>query len=74
MSWRWLIDVRGDKPRIDSRRLAIVLVLSEIAIGPVVWFLMQSVGTSATILIALPVVALLIAVDVKLRRQAPDNP
>ncbi len=55
-------------------RVTIMLVLSEIVGGMLVWFLTQSVGTLAMILIALPVVALLIAVDVKRRRQAPGNP
>ncbi len=73
MSWRWLIDVRGDKPRIDWPRLTIVLVIGEIVAGVLVWLLTEWVGPLAMILIALPIVALLIVLDVKLRRRQPDN-
>ena len=74
MSWRWLIDVRGAEPRIDWPRLAIVVVVGEIIAGALVWFLTQSLGPLAMILIASPIAALLIALDVKLRRPGPDNP
>lgn len=74
MSWYWLIDVRGDKARIDWSRLTIVLVVGEIFAGVLVWFLTKWVGPLAMILIALPIVALLLVLDVKLRRRHPDNP
>lgn len=74
MSWHWLIDVRGDKPRIDWPRLTIVLVVGEIFAGVLVWFLSEWVGPLGMILIGLPIVALLLVLDVKLRRRHPDNP
>ena len=74
MSWRWLIDVRGAEPRIDWPRLAIVLVVGEVVTGVLIWFLRESLGTMAMILIVLPIIALLIALDIKLRRGRPDNP
>jgi len=74
VSWRWLIDVRGDEPKIDWPRLTFVLVVGEIFAGVLVWFLTEWVGPLAMILIAMPIVALLIVLDVKLRRRHPDNP
>jgi uncharacterized membrane protein YoaK (UPF0700 family) len=73
VSWLWLIDVRGDKPRIDWPRLTIVLVVSEIFAGILGRFLTEWVGPLAMLLIALPIVALLLVLDVKLRRRHPDN-
>ena len=74
MSWRWLIDVRGAEPRIDWPRLAIVLVVGDVIAGALIWFLTESFGPIAMILIALPIFALLIALDIKLRRRGPGNP
>ena len=74
VSWRWLIDLRGAEPRIDWPRLAIVLVVGEVISGVLIWFLTESLGTMAMILIVLPIFALLIALDIKLRRRGPDNP
>jgi hypothetical protein len=74
VSWRGLIDVRGAEPRIDWPRLAIVLVVGEVITGVLIWFLTESLGTMAMILIVLPIFALLIALDIKLRRRGPDNP
>jgi hypothetical protein len=74
VSWRWLIDVRGAEPRIDWPRLAIVLVVGEVIAGALIWFLTESLGPMAMILIVLPIAALLIALDIKLRRRGPDNP
>ena len=74
MSWRWLIDTRGAESRIDWPRLTGVLVVGEIIAGILVWFLTESLGPLAMILIALPIATLLIALDIKLRRRDTDNP
>ncbi len=68
MSWRWLVDVRGDKTEIDWPRLAAVLVAAELIAGLLVWFLSESLGPLAMILIVMPIAAFLIWLDVKLRR------
>ncbi len=71
MSWRWLVDVRGDEPRIDWSRLTLAVVVGEAIAGALVWSLMGSVGAPAMIILVLPIAALLIAIDVTLRRQRP---
>ncbi len=71
MSWRHLIDTRQEKATVDWPRLIIVLVAGHAIAGVLVWLLSQWVGPLSLILIVLPIVALLIALDVKLRRQ--DN-
>lgn len=74
MSWGWLIDVRGEEPKVDWPRLAVAFVFGEIVAGVLVWLLMEYVGALAMLLVALPIGALLIALDVSLRRRHPDNP
>ena len=73
MSWRWLIDVRGEKPKIDWPRLVVILIVAEVIAGALVWFLSEYLGWAGMILIALPIAALLIGVDVKMRRAAVDD-
>ncbi len=73
MSWRWLIDVRGEEPKIDWPRLIVVMVLAEAVAGILVWVLAEHLGWAGTILIALPIAGLLIALDVKMRRDDRDD-
>ena len=69
MSWRHLIDTRQEKARVDWPRLIIVLVATEVIAGVLIRLLSESVGPLALILIVVPIVALLIALDGKLRGQ-----
>lgn len=68
MSWRHLIDTRQEKAVIDWPRLMIVLVASQVLASIVIWLVSDSVGVLGMTLILLPIAALLIALDVKLRR------
>lgn len=73
MTWRWLIDVRGEEPKIDWPRLVVVLVVAEAVAGVFVWLLSEYLGWAGMILIVLPIAALLIALDVKMRRGDLDD-
>lgn len=68
MSWRWLIDTRQEKAVVDWPRLIIVVVASQVLASILIWLLWDSIGLLGMTLIFLPLAALLIAVDVKLRR------
>ncbi len=68
MSWRWLIDVRGETAKLDWARLVIVLVVAEATAGSVAWLLAGRLGPLATVVILLPIAGVLIAVDVAMRR------
>ncbi len=67
MSWRWLVDVRGDKPEIDWPRLAVVLVAGELIAALLVWLLSEPLGPLAMIVLVIPIAAFLIWLDVKIR-------
>ncbi len=73
MSWRWLVDVRGDKPKIDWPKLAVVLVAGELIAGLLVWLLSESLGPLTMILLVIPIAAFLIWLDVKIRRRDADR-
>ena len=73
MTWRWLIDVRGEEPKIDWPRLVVVLVVAEAVAGVFVWLLSEYLGWAGMILIVLPIAALLIALYVKMRRGDLDD-
>ena len=69
MSWRWLIDVRDGKSKVDWARLAIVLSAAELSAGVLLWLLGKLVGPIVAGLILVPIGAALVWLDVKLRRQ-----
>ena len=73
MSWKWLIDARGDKVEVDWSRLAIVLIISEILLTPLVWFAFRH-SIVLGVIGSIVVFAGLIALDVAIRRKHPDNP
>ena len=73
VSWRWLIDLRGEEPKIDWPRLVVVLVVAEALAAVVVWVLSEYLGWAGMILMVLPIAALLIALDVKMRRGDRDD-
>ncbi len=73
MSWRWLIDVRGDKTEIDWLRLGVAFVLGELIAGLLVWLLAESLGPLAMIVIAVPIAAVLIGLDAVIRRRDTDE-
>ncbi len=74
MSWRWLLDVRGDKPKIDWPRLAVVLVAGQLISGLLVWLLSEyPLGALAIIVLVMPIAAFLIWLDVKIRRREADR-
>ena len=68
MSWRRLIDTRHEKAVVDWPRLIIVLVASQVLASILIWLLSDSIGVLGMTLIVLPIAALLIVLDVKLRR------
>ncbi|MGH9250492.1 MAG: hypothetical protein ACRD0W_13355 [Acidimicrobiales bacterium] len=70
MSWRWLVDVRGQEPKVDWWRLGVTLAASFVlcavlaaVLSPVVFI----VGA----LIAAPI---LVGLDVRLRRERRPDP
>ena len=73
MSWRWLVDVRGEEPKIDWPRLVVVLAIGEVVAGVLVWFLYEYLGWAGMIIVVLPIAALLIALDVRMRRGDLDD-
>ena len=60
------------EPRIDWPRLVVVLVAAEALAAVVVWVLSEYLGWAGMILMVLPTAALLIALDVKMRRGDRD--
>lgn len=73
MSWRWLIDVRGEEPKVDWPRLVVVMVVAEAVAGILVWVLAEYLGWAGMFLVALPIAGLLIALDVKMRRDDRED-
>ena len=69
MSWRHLIDTRQAKATVDWPRLIVVLVASQVLVSILSWLLSDLVGQLGLTLIFLTIAVLLIALDVKLRRQ-----
>ncbi len=68
MSWKWLVDVRGERTKVDWSRLLIVLIACELVLGPIIWYVFQNsivLGIAGSVLAA----TLLIAWDVIWRRR-----
>lgn len=55
VSWRWLIDVRGDEMKIDWPRLLAVLLLAEVVVGALVWLLAEALSPLLMMLVLLPI-------------------
>jgi hypothetical protein len=74
MSWRRLVDARGEKLEIDWPRLAVVLVAGHLMAGLLVWLLsVYPLGAVAIIVLVMPIAAFLIWLDVKIRRRDADR-
>lgn len=64
MSWKWLIDVRGQDRQVDGKRLAVVLIVGSLVGGAI----MRLVPPPLNFIVTLTAGLALIALDVYIRR------
>jgi Flp pilus assembly protein TadB len=69
MNWRWLVDVRGDRPRINYLGTAVALGVGCV-IGALLWWLFDPLIVLIVVLLGLP---LMIWWDISTRRRHPHN-
>ncbi len=71
VSWRWLIDVRGERTKVDWPRLAVVIASAQFVVGAALWSVYDQ-SVLGGILVAFALAATLVAWDIWLRRRKPD--
>jgi hypothetical protein len=64
VSWRWLIDARGDRIQVDWPRLIVALVASSVVIAVLGWLLSPAIYLLVLVIGGVAGIAL----DIRLRR------